>query len=92
MFPAHGIQEHGRVVEVVGEPSQVPAAAGRAAVAAQVVRVHGVAASRQDLGEPAVAAAVLAVPVDPGEHGRRRALRAPRLARQQEAVGGRELR
>src|SRR5450756_2820508 len=68
------------------------ATAARAAVAAQVVHVHRVAAPRHVLGEPAVPAAVLAVPVDHGEHGGRRAFGAPRLARQQETVGGRELR
>src|SRR5665647_3044042 len=86
---AHGVEKDGSVVEVVGETAQAPAAAARAAVAAQVVHVHRVASRRQRLGEPAVAAAVLAVPVDYGEHGGRLALGAPRLARQQETVGGR---
>ena len=59
---------------------------------AQVVHVHGVAARRHVLGKPAVAAAVLAVPVDHGEHGGRLAFGAPRLTRQQKTVGGGELR
>ena len=90
---AHLVQEEGRVVEVVVEPLDLAARAGRLAVPAQVVRVHRVATSRHVLPEPGVTAAVVAVPVDKGDHGHRlhqlldvRAGREPRL--QVQALAG----
>ena len=86
-------RKHAGVVEVVGEPPDVAAAAGREAVAAQVVDVHGVArvppAPRQARGSGRRARRT---------RGPRRARRpvapsgAPRPARQQQAVGAGELR